>query len=76
MKREERITKMNRVYDLLMEADEILNSIVWEKQEGQEDHFDKLSKLEQVKLSGCHCSIKQSKEMVFYINKANEIGIF
>ena len=75
MKREERITKMNRVYDLLIEADEILTSIVWEKQEGQEDHFDELHKLEQVRLSGCYCSVKQSKDNVAFLNNAYKADI-
>lgn len=43
-----------------MGAEDLLQSIIWEKQEGQPNHFNNLSKLEQIKLSRTHHSLKLS----------------
>lgn len=58
MKKEERIKRVNCVAQLLGEARTILNHIVFEDQEGQPDHFDKLQKLEQVMLCSCDNSVR------------------
>lgn len=50
MNKEERKEAANKAYCLLLKAYELLNDIIWERQEGQSEHFDKLSKLEQLKL--------------------------
>ncbi len=50
MDKQERANRAARAYELLLEAHNIVNDIIWEAQEGQADHFDKLSKLEQITL--------------------------
>lgn len=50
MDKQEREARATKVYELLLEAHNIVNGIIWEAQEGQADHFDKLSKLEQITL--------------------------
>lgn len=50
MDKQEREARAARVYKLLSEAHTLINDIIWEAQEGQADHFDKLSKLEQITL--------------------------
>ena len=57
MNKQEREARAARAYELLLEAHNIVNDIVWERQEGQEDHFDKLSKLEQINLIACRSHI-------------------
>lgn len=51
---------VNKAIKLVLEAENLLQSIIWEKQEGQPNYFDNLSKLEQIKLSGTHHSLKLS----------------
>lgn len=58
MTKEERIKRVDCVAQLLGEAKKLLNDIVWEGQEGQPDHFDKLQKLEQVMLCSCDNSVR------------------
>lgn len=53
MTKEERIKRVDCVAQLLGEANSLLCGIIWERQEGQPDHFDKLQKLEQVMLCSC-----------------------
>lgn len=50
MDKQEREASATKVYELLLEAHNIVNDIIWEAQEGQADHFDNLSKLEQITL--------------------------
>lgn len=57
MNKKERRERANKAYCLLSEANELLNDIIWERQEGQDDHFDKLTKLEQIRLAGCRALI-------------------
>lgn len=57
---EKRKNIVNKAIKLVTEAEDLLQSIIWEKQEGQSDHFNNLSKLEQIKLSGTHHSLKLS----------------
>ena len=64
MNKQERANRAAKVYELLLEAHNIVNEIVWERQEGQEDHFDKLSKLEQINLIGCRSHIASSFQAV------------
>lgn len=48
----ERLEKILEAIELASKAKDILYHIVWEKQEGQENHFDSLPKSEQVALIG------------------------
>ena len=64
MNKQERESRAARAYELLLEAHNIVNDIVWERQEGQEDHFDKLSKLEQINLIACRSLITSSFQAV------------
>ena len=64
MNKEERKDAANKVYCLLLEAHELLNNIIWEHQEGQPEHFDKLSKLEKIKLISSHSHIKSSLQEI------------
>lgn len=64
MNKQERESRAARAYELLLEAHNIVNDIVWERQEGQEDHFDKLSKLEQINLIACRSHIASSFQAV------------
>ena len=52
MTKKERLDKLNQVCELSATIKDILYGIVWENQEGQEDHFDRLTKSEQVALIG------------------------
>lgn len=58
MKKEERIKCVDNALQLAVEAQKLLEDVVWEGQEGQPDHFDKLQKLEQVMLCGSHHSLR------------------
>jgi hypothetical protein len=58
MKKEERIKRVDDALHLIEEAQKLLKDIIWEGQEGQPDHFDKLQKLEQVMLCGSHHSLR------------------
>lgn len=49
---EERQSKISEAYEMSYKIKNILREIVWENQEGQEDHFDNLPKAEQVALIG------------------------
>lgn len=40
----------------------VTNNIVWENQEGQENHFDNLSKTEQIALIDICAKIKSAKD--------------
>lgn len=64
MTKQEREAGANKAYNLLFEASEILNEIIWERQEGQPEHFDKLSKLEQIKLITSRALIISSLQQV------------
>ena len=64
MTKQEREAGANKAYNLLFEAGEILNEIIWERQEGQPEHFDKLSKLEQIKLITSRALIISSLQQV------------
>lgn len=57
---EKRQKVVNKAIKLVTEAENLLQSIIWEKQEGQPNYFDNLSKREQIKLSGTHHSLKLS----------------
>lgn len=52
MKTEERNAKILEALEMANKIKYMLNNIVWENQEGQEDHFDNLPKAEQVALIG------------------------
>lgn len=52
MKKEVRIQKIEEVQAKVKEIKDILDSIVWEPQEGQEEHFDTLNKAEKIALIG------------------------
>ena len=58
MKKEERVGRIFRSLHLITQAEELLEGIVWESQEEQSDHFDKLQKTEQIMLCECHHSLK------------------
>ena len=60
MTRQERLERVKTALKLLSEADLLIKEIVWESQEGQPDHFDKLPKLEQVWFLGTKTSISHS----------------
>ena len=64
MDKQEREARAAKVYELLLEAHNIVNDIIWEAQEGQADHFDKLSKLEQINLIACRSQIASSFQAV------------
>ena len=64
MTKQEREAEANKAYNLLFEACEKLNEIIWERQEGQPEHFDKLSKLEQIKLITSRALIISSLQQV------------
>ncbi len=64
MTKQQREAGANKAYNLLFEASEILNEIIWERQEGQPEHFDKLSKLEQIKLITSRALIISSLQQV------------
>jgi len=64
MNKEERKDAAYKAYHLLLEAHELLNDIIWEHQEGQSEHFDKLSKLEKIKLISSHSHIKSSLQEI------------
>lgn len=64
MNKQERESRAARAYELLLEAHNIVNDIVWERQEGQEDHFDKLSKLEQIQLISIRAHISSGFQLV------------
>lgn len=50
MNKKEREYRANKVCQLLEEAAELLNGIVWESQEGQPDYIDKLTRLERIQI--------------------------
>lgn len=52
MTTEERNAKILEALKMANKIKYMLNNIVWENQEGQEDHFDNLPKAEQVALIG------------------------
>lgn len=52
--------KIEKAYNLVREAQNLLNEVIWESQEGQEDHFDRLPKFERIAISGCYHSLKYS----------------
>lgn len=58
MKKEERIKRIDCVAQLLGEANSLLRDIIWERQEGQPDPFDKLQKEEKVLLCSCDSSVR------------------
>lgn len=49
---EERNKILNEVDEMTSKIKDMLYNIVWENQEGQDDHFDKLPKSERVSLVG------------------------
>lgn len=54
MTTEERNVKILETLEMANKIKYTLNNIVWERQEGQEDHFDNLPKAEQVALIGIY----------------------
>lgn len=60
MNKEERINRVNKVEELLLEAPELINGIIYESEEGQPDHFNKLTKLEQIKIVSCRALLASS----------------
>lgn len=60
MTRQEREERVKLALKFLSEADLLIKEIVWESQEGQPDHFDKLPKLEQVWFIGVKTTISHS----------------
>lgn len=58
MTQKERADRVSKSLQLIVEAEKLLGDIVWKGQEGQSDHFDKLSKLEKVMLCSSHHSVK------------------
>lgn len=64
MDKQEREARAAKVYELLLEAHNIVNDIIWEAQEGQADHFDKLSKLEQIQLISIRAHISSGFQSV------------
>lgn len=64
MTKKEREAVASKAYNLLFEASELLNELIWERQEGQPEHFDKLSKLEQIKLITSRALIISSLQQV------------
>lgn len=69
MTKEERIEKIKKAKKMAFEIKEIFNNIVWEKQEGQVEHFDKLSKAEQIALIGCfNDAVKLDADIKSYLH--------
>lgn len=64
MNKEERKAAANKVYCLLLKAHELLNDIIWERQEGQPEHFDNLSKLEKIKLISSSSHIRSGLQEI------------
>jgi len=63
MTKEERESKILKAEQMAEEIRVLLDSIVWEGQEGQEEHFDKLSKSERFTIGGIFndaCRLSQS----------------
>ena len=58
MTKEERIKRIDCVAQLLGEANSLLRGIIWERQEGQPDPFDKLQKEEKILLCSCDNSVR------------------
>ena len=52
MTKQERINKIKEAQTKASEVKYLLNSIVWENQEGQAEHFDMLNKAEKIALIG------------------------
>lgn len=52
MTTEERNAKILEALEMANKIKYMLNNIVWEKQEGQEKHFDKLPKVQQIAIAG------------------------
>lgn len=73
---EKRKEVIKKAIELVMEAEDLLQTIVWEKEEGQSDHFNNLSKLEQIRLSGTHHSLKLSLTSLNNLNNTYEFSEF
>lgn len=58
MEKEKRVKRVEDALGLIEEAQKLIQDIVWEGQEGQPDHFDKLQKVEKVMLCGCNHSLR------------------
>ena len=58
MEKEKRVKRVEDALRLIEEAQKLIQDIVWEGQEGQADHFDKLQKVEKVMLCGCNHSLR------------------
>lgn len=74
MKTEERNAKILEALEMANKIKYTLNSIVWENQEGQEDHFDNLPEAEQVALIGIYNDISCLENAIvrykhWFINK-------
>lgn len=66
MTKAERENTIEMISSLSIEVKDKLYNMVWENQEGQEEHFDKLNKAERVALVGLlnnACNLVQSIEM-------------
>lgn len=69
MTKKERIEKIKKAQTMASEIKDIFNSIVWENQEGQSEHFDKLSKADQIALIGCfNDAVKLDSDIYHYLH--------
>lgn len=66
MTRQERENAAIKAYNLLLKAHELMNDIIWERQEGQPEHFDKLAKLEKLKIIATSSHIKSGLQEISY----------
>lgn len=65
-----------RSLHLIIEAEKLLNDIIWEDEKEQPDNYDKLQKLEQVMLSGCHYMLKSTFEALEELYKSYRYNTF
>lgn len=76
MKQEERAGRIFRSLHLITEAEKLLNDIIWEDEKEQPDNYDKLQKLEQVMLGGCHYMLKSTFEALEELYKSYRYNTF
>lgn len=70
MEKEKRVKRVEDALRLIEEAQKLIQDIVWEGQEGQADHFDKLQKVEKVMLCGCNHSLRVACTSLFDMKQA------
>lgn len=76
MKQIERSNRIFRSLHLLTEAEKLLDDIIWDEEKEQSDHYDKLQKLEQVMLGGCHYMLRSTFEALEELYKSYRYNTF